>query len=130
MTRVPLLPLVPLISVLLLAGCAKTSMDKLIADQGGGSVTCDTAQMKYSVDIIPILQAHCYLCHGSGSTGGSGGILLDGYANIKQWIDKGYVLPNIRHEPGFNAMPFQMAMLDSCTINKIADWINQGAPDN
>jgi hypothetical protein len=130
MPRVYLPPLIVLFSVLLLAGCAKTSLDKLISDQNGGNTVCDTVQMKYSTDIVPILQAHCYVCHGNGSTGGSGGINLDGYANIKAWIDKGYVLPNVRHEPGFNAMPYQMAKLDTCTINKIADWIYQGAPDN
>jgi hypothetical protein len=127
------LPLTIFISVILCGiACTKTSLDKLLEEQNGGSgnIICDTVNMEYTADIVPILEAHCYSCHGNGNTGGSGGINLDGYNNIKAWIDNGYVLGNIRHDPGFIAMPYQMAKLDSCTINKVEDWINQGAPNN
>jgi hypothetical protein len=110
--------------------CSKTSLDRLLEEQNRGSTQCDTVDMKYSTDIVPILEVHCYSCHGNGNTGGSGGINLDGYANIKTYIDHGFVLGNVRHDPGFVAMPYMLPKLDTCTINKITDWINRGAPDN
>jgi len=111
--------------------CTKTSVDRLVEEQqGNGGGICDTANMKYSTDVVPILQAHCYTCHGNGNTGGSGGINLDGYNNLKPWVDNGYFLGNLRHDPGYVGMPYQMAKLDTCTIAKLEDWVNQGAPDN
>jgi hypothetical protein len=93
-------------------------------------VTCDSVNMKYSTDIVPILQANCYLCHGKGSTAGSAGILLEGYTNIQPFVASGTVKGVVTHASGYIGMPYEKAKLDSCTINKILDWIAQGAPNN
>jgi hypothetical protein len=92
--------------------------------------TCDTANMKYSTDVVRILQDNCYSCHGNGNTAGSGGILLEGYGNINHYVVAGTVRGVITHAPGYIGMPYERQKLDDCTINKILDWINQGAPNN
>ena len=91
---------------------------------------CDTSNMKYTANVLPILQANCYSCHGSGSTGGSGGISLDGYAAIKRWADNGTLVGTITHADGFVAMPYGKPKLDTCSINKIISWVKNGAQNN
>jgi Cytochrome C oxidase, cbb3-type, subunit III len=106
--------------------CTKSNKEQVITTPP----TCDTVNMKYAANIVPILQNNCYGCHGTGNTGGSGGILLEGYSNFKAYVDAGTVKGVITHANGYVAMPYLRAKLDDCTINKILDWIAQGAPNN
>jgi hypothetical protein len=115
--------------VLGIISCSKSSADQLTTQPPGGTI-CDTAGMTYTADIVPILNSHCYGCHGAGNTGGSGGISLDGYANLKPYADNGILKGNITHAPGFVGMPYGQPKMDDCTINKILDWISQGSPNN
>lgn len=109
------------------AGCSKASEDLL---KPSAPVACDTTDMQYARDILPILQANCYSCHGNGSTGGSGGISLDGYDKLKVWADNGILEGNITHANGYVPMPYNAAKLPDCEINKIIAWINSGALNN
>ena len=113
--------------LLLLISCSKTSEDKLVSSRVSG---CDTANMQYTANVLPILQANCYSCHGNGSTDGSGGIHLDSYASLKQYADNGYLRGNITHAPGYIGMPYGLPKMDDCSINKILDWINRGAQND
>jgi hypothetical protein len=121
---------------LFIISCSKSSADQQTVTNpppppgGGGTTTCDTVDMKYATDVVPILVAHCYACHGNGSSAGSGGILLDNYANLKTYASNGFLKGDITHTSGFVAMPYGLPKLDDCTINKILDWINRGAQNN
>ncbi len=112
-------------------GCSKSN-DTTLAN--GGAVTpppaCDTVNMKYAANVIPILQASCYSCHGAGSNGGSGGIILDNYANLKKWADNGTLVGAITHAAGFVPMPYGQAKISDCNINKIISWVKNGAENN
>ena len=110
---------------LLVVSCSKSSEDQLAPKS-----TCDTVGVKYNTIIISILQTNCYSCHGVGNTGGSGGILLEGYTNLKKWADNGYLQGNITHAPGFVAMPYGKPKMSDCEINKIIAWIHQGSLNN
>ena len=114
-------------SLFLAVSCSKSSEDKL--NQNGGTI-CDTTNMKYSTDVVPILQANCYSCHGNGNTAGSGGIALDSYAGLKKYADNGFLAGNITHAAGYIGMPYGRPKLPDCEINTILDWISRGAQNN
>jgi mono/diheme cytochrome c family protein len=113
--------------LLFVAACTKSSEDRLAANGGN---TCDTTSVKYSAGIQNILQVNCYRCHGNGNTGGSGGILLEGYANLLPWAKNGYLVGNVTHAPGYIGMPYGEAKLPDCEVNTIVAWVNQGAQNN
>ncbi len=113
--------------LLLVLSCSKISEDKLNNNSGN---TCDTANIKYTTNVTPILQANCYSCHSNGNTDGSGGISLDTYAGLKKYADNGFLRGNITHAPGYIGMPYGRPKLDDCSINKIIDWINRGAQND
>jgi hypothetical protein len=97
---------------------------------GGGGTTCDTTLVKYSVDIVTILQANCYSCHGSGSTSGSGGIDLSTYTKLQVYANNGYLVGNVTHAPGYIGMPYQQPKMSDCNVNKIVAWVHQGEQNN
>jgi uncharacterized membrane protein len=111
----------------LVISCSKSSEDKLNGNTGS---TCDTVNMKYTTDVVPILQANCYSCHGEGNTAGSGGISLDSYDNLKEYADNGILAGNITHAAGYVAMPYGLPKLPDCEINTILDWINRGSQND
>jgi hypothetical protein len=111
--------------------CSKSSEDTV----GGGNPppggnTCDTVNMKYAANVVPILQANCYSCHGTNTNSGSAGIILEGYSNISTRAKNGTLVGVITHASGFPAMPKDMPKLSTCNINKIISWVNRGALDN
>lgn len=112
-------------------GCSKSN-DATLANGSAGtpSPACDTVNMKYAANVIPIMQASCYSCHGASNNGGSGGIILDNYASLKKWADKGTLVGNITHAAGFVPMPYGQAKMSDCNINKIISWVKNGAEDN
>lgn len=114
--------------VVIALSCSKTSEDVLNNPGSGGN--CDTTNVKYAANVVPILTANCYSCHGSGSNTGSGGIVLEGYANLKVKADNGQLTGVITHASGFPAMPQNAPKLSDCDINKIRSWINNGTQNN
>ncbi|HVY74595.1 MAG TPA: hypothetical protein VG890_07180 [Puia sp.] len=112
---------------LFIFSCSKANEEELSGGSGG---SCDTTGMKYTANVVPILQMNCYSCHGEGNTSGSGGIRLDTYDNLKVYADNGYLVGNITHAPGYVGMPFGQPKMDDCSINTIVDWVNRGAPND
>ena len=83
-----ILPLIMILSagawMAFFIGCSKKSEDKLAPP-----VPCDTANVSYQNQIVPILQENCYSCHGSGSSAGSGrtssgAALADQHADLQR----------------------------------------------
>jgi len=89
---------------------------------------CNTEGMSHSSDITPIIKNNCYTCHDQASN--QGGVTLEGYSNLKVYVDNGKLLGAIKHEPGFSEMPQGLPQLKQCEIDKIEAWIDQGALDN
>ena len=111
-----------------IVGCSKQNEDTL--SKKAGAAGCDTTNVSYAADIVPILQANCYECHGSTTSSGSGGIILDGYAHLQTWAANGYLLGTITHAPGYVGMPYLRPQLPDCEISKIRAWIDQGTKNN
>ncbi|BAV10375.1 hypothetical protein FLA_6437 [Filimonas lacunae] len=92
---------------------------------GGGGSSCDTANMQYAANVVPILKASCTSCHGS-----AGGISLGTYAQVKAQVDNGALIGSITHASGYVAMPYNRSKLSDCEINTIKAWIARGALNN
>jgi hypothetical protein len=108
----------------MLPSCVKSSVEVL-------SGSCDTVNMKYKTDILPIISDACYRCHGNGNTVFGDGVNLEGYINLSAWANIGGKLEgNITHAKGFIAMPYDQPKLPDCEVNKIVDWINRGAKND
>jgi len=105
---------------------------------------CNTQNMSYSQNVVPILKSNCYKCHSTGNSVGSYGHLLDSYASLTQFTPRNDTIISvagdttiisrlegfITHTQGYIAMPYMDGKLDTCAIKQIQAWITQGAPDN
>jgi hypothetical protein len=109
--------------ILYLAGCSKQSEDKL-----KGNTTCDTTNVSYSLQVVPILQNNCYSCHG-GATPATG-IKLDTYNNLKVFASNGFLSAAVQHTGTVTPMPYGLPQLPSCEVNTIVAWVNQGMLNN
>lgn len=105
-----------------------TSCDYDVAEELYPIDECQTEDLSYSMDIIPIIDANCYRCHDMQTN--LGNITLEGYDNIKVYVDNGKLLGAIKRESGFSAMPQDTDKIDQCLINKIEQWILDGAENN
>lgn len=89
---------------------------------------CSTAEMSYQSDILPIIQNNCFQCHDAANN--FGGIILEGFDQIKIYVNNAQLLGVIKHEAGFSPMPKNAAQLLECEIEKIEAWITDGALNN
>lgn len=92
-------------------------------------VTCDTTNVRYSVEIVGILSANCYSCHTAPASFG-GGNILSTYNNLKPYATSNLLYHVVNQTPGYDPMPKAAAKLASCDIAKIRTWIRNGAPNN
>jgi hypothetical protein len=115
----------------LIVACSKSSEDILSGSTTTTPITtCDTTLVTYSVGVVGVMKANCYSCHGSGSTGGSGGIDLSTYALLSKWAINGYLIGNVTHATGYVGMPYGQPKMDACSINTIVAWVHQGVKNN
>jgi uncharacterized membrane protein len=113
-----------------LISCSKDNETDVSNNPGtGGGNGCDTAGMKFSANVRPILESNCYGCH-SNATFSISGVKLEDHADVKAHAEAGSLLGTISHAAGFPPMPQGGAKLSACNINKIRAWINQGALNN
>ncbi len=95
------------------------------------TVTCDTTNITYAITVATILKNNCNNCHAATLANANGaGIILDNYTAVKAYVTNGRLYNSIVQNGQASAMPRNAAKLDQCTINKIALWINKGAPNN
>lgn len=91
------------------------------------TLECSTANVTYSGVVASIIEKKCFKCHDAATN--SGNITLEGYTNLKKYVDNGLLLGAIKHEAGFSPMPKNEAQLVECDIAKIEAWVVQGAPE-
>ena len=115
-----------LVLFVVLYSCTKQNEEQLMLEHSGP--VCDTLNMAYSTDILPIIQANCYACHGNGMV--TAGISLEGYVRLKRQVDNRNLVNVINHAPGYPQMPYGLPKLSDCNIHKIEAWVNRGAPEN
>ena len=124
-------PLWMLVILACVTACSKSNEEEERANtpNNSGSGNCNTTNMSFATDIVPLLQANCYACHSNANQSVSG-ISLEGHSNVKIQVDNGRLLGAITHASGFSPMPQGGPKLSDCNISKIRSWINNGAPNN
>jgi mono/diheme cytochrome c family protein len=92
--------------------------------------TCDTLMVSYSTQVDSILTIRCgsNSCHGSDTADGGFGLME--FDQVTGAVNTGGLIGSIFHQTGWSPMPDGQPMLDSCKINTILAWVNQGAQDN
>jgi len=113
------------LSLLFLSGCVWDNVGDLLPMED----LCDTTNISYAGDIVPLLSNNCYLCHSNANAPNFAfGIAWEDYEDVA--ASSRLILGAIRHEEGYPAMPKNRAMLDSCLILTFEAWYNAGSPDN
>ncbi len=117
------------ILMLALFSCSKSNeADLQKADQGSNAGSCNTDSMKFSADIVPILQTNCNSCHNTAFA--SAAVSTENYNGVKLIVDNGLLIGTITHARGFSPMPQGKPKLANCDIKKIQAWISEGAQNN
>lgn len=89
------------------------------------------ANISYSIDVQPILEASCYSCHNNANaTIFSGGRKFEDYQDLLVYARSGSLVCSVDHGDGCVAMPLGQAKISSCAISKIEAWVDQGAKEN
>lgn len=89
---------------------------------------CNITDVRFSSDMVPILERHCLGCH--NSTSKQGNVSLDVHSDVVFNVQKGALLGSIKRESGWSPMPKGAPMLSDCEIKKIEAWIELGSPNN
>ncbi len=107
----------------LITACYYDVEEELYPDTG-----CDSEDISYSEDVLPLLQTHCLVCHSQMANFGN--INLEGYDQVLVHVGTGGLLGSIRGDDGWSVMPQGRPRMLDCNIEKIASWIEDGAPNN
>ncbi len=113
-----------IVFIFIFSSCTYYSEKELYPDE-----ICDTTQVTYVNDILPVFEKECYACHHDGNIL-YGNLDLANFDHIQNVVDEGDLLRNIKHEPNGIPMPKGGGKLPDCTILKIENWVNQGIPKN
>lgn len=102
---------------------AQGGLNNACDENAGG---CDLQSAKFGSFVQPLMQAKCQGCH-SGSTP-QGNTNLSNYTAIKEVALNGKLYASLTRSS--NWMPSGGAKLDPCSLDKIQQWIADGAPQN
>jgi mono/diheme cytochrome c family protein len=117
-----------ILMLVLMAGCYYESEEQLYS---GSGTPCDTASVTYSGTIKPILATNCLACHNSGDYNAlGGGNNLEEFSTLRSLAEQGTLMKAVTHQAGYSPMPKGGEKLDTCTIQKISKWIENGAQNN
>ncbi len=100
-------------------------------DKEKNTSECNTANMSYSKDIVPIFTANG--CLSSGCHGGdiaTNPLAMTTYENLKVYVDAKRLVGSIKHQDGFSPMPKEKEKMKDCDISKVEAWVTQGAKNN
>lgn len=96
---------------------------------GNINQNCDTSNVSFANDILPIMNASCNItgCHDSQTQ--AAGLDLTGHAGTSGAGGNGTLVGRIKGIGG-NLMPLGGTALPDCDISKIETWVADGAPNN
>ena len=110
-------------ALILMGGCYYDNVEELYPDG------CRTNDVRYTDDVVPILEANnCLSCHNDGDE--QGGINLEGYDNLLERVEDGSLMGSVRHDDDWEAMPLTGNKMNNCSIDRLQAWIDAGALNN
>jgi len=112
--------------LVLLYSCKKDSAVVMFPYKGD----CLTTNMKFSLDIKPILANSCAFAGCHSTTSKAGGYAYETYDEVILSANNGSLIGAIKHQSGYSTMPKGGSKLSNCQISKIESWISSGAPNN
>jgi hypothetical protein len=93
------------------------------------STACDTTNVTYAGNIVPILSNNCYSCHSNSTAARNGNnIALQNYADVV--TRSASVIGSIKHTGSYSPMPKNGGMISSCSISQFDIWIKKGMLNN
>lgn len=107
--------------------CYYDNEEELYPD-GGQPNACDTTAVTYSATIQPLMQSKCYVCHSQAAA--LGNVVVEGYANARQYALTGQLYGSVNHSNGYLPMPQGGSKLPACDIAAVKKWVDDGAPNN
>lgn len=114
-----------MIILFLATACSWENLESLYPDIGN----CDTLDVSFAGDIVPLFTNHCYSCHSNENAPEfAQGIALEDYPDVS--AASSLIVGAINHLDSFSAMPKESEKLDSCSILTFEAWINSGKPEN
>lgn len=111
---------------LILPSCTYDSFEELKKAE-----VCDTTNVTFNKDIVPLIEQKCGVhstCH--SSTGSDSDVSLANYADVTAVVSTGQFLGAVTHDSNYEPMPKDEGMLDDCRLNTIKAWINQGLKED
>jgi hypothetical protein len=117
--------------MVVLYGCYNDKVDKSYPLSNTGT-TCDTTNVSYSKDVVPIINANCAIsggCHDAAGAATSGYDFTT-YSTLQGQATNGNLVGDLEGLPRHNKMPKNGVPLASCDENKLIRWANEGAPNN
>jgi hypothetical protein len=111
--------------VIIATGCYWDNVETLFPEVE----SCDTLDVSFASDIVPILRNHCYSCHSNANAPDFAfGLSLEDYEDVSAMSER--IVGAIMHNDGFIPMPQGGEQLNSCQIEKIVAWVNQASLNN
>ncbi len=89
---------------------------------------CTATTATFIADIVPVIESHCFRCHNNNRQDGN--VNLEGYANVKPYVDDGSFYGSTNHEASYSVMPTSGVKIPFCDIEKMRLWIEAGALNN
>lgn len=94
------------------------------------SSPCDDVNVTFSGTVKPILQT-CQTCHSnSNSVSSGGGVRLQDYNDILDYVKSGKLMGSVSHSQGFIPMPDGGGKIPDCEIAQLQKWIDNGTLNN
>ncbi len=138
-----MLKLALLILPIFILGCSDSGDSPTAPSNGGGGTVTDPS---FATDIAPLIVGNNCLnsgCHGSGSISGGLSLGSGSYSDIRNGAglhgaiitvnnaaSSNFYLKLTSSPPFGSQMPLTGTKLSTTNLDKIRDWINQGAKDN
>ena len=92
------------------------------------SLECDTMDMSYAMDVVPILESKCYQCHDSQSNFGN--VTIDSYDALKVYVDDRRLLGVIKHSDGKLTYTLHVPASNLRSCSPFKSQLDEGVPDS